>query len=90
MSRGEYERPEIFLYRTPSEAQLCMIKCVMQEMQMIDSNGKLDKEIISQYISAFNSNIQEEIIICADKTEKISECKDMENYRKCLEPFLYV
>lgn len=62
----------------------------METIGMISDTGNLEITVIENYISAFNEKIQQEIITCAEKIEKILNWYDLEKYRKCLEPSLYV
>ncbi|KAJ3652571.1 hypothetical protein Zmor_018523 [Zophobas morio] len=89
VTEAEYDKPELFLLRTPTENQMCMVKCVMELMEMMDFDGNLQKGVIRHYLSPFNRRIQEEIIVCAEKITRVSVCSDLEVYRKCLEPHFF-
>jgi hypothetical protein len=75
-----------FLKSTPSQSLLCMLKCFVETMEIVNSDGAIIEEMVANNTAQFTSEFREKLISCGNEIEKISTCDDIEKYRICILP----
>jgi hypothetical protein len=75
-----------FLKSTPSQSLLCMLKCFVETMEIVNSDGAIIEEMVTNNTAQFYPELREKLISCGNEIEKISTCDDIEKYRICILP----
>ncbi|CAH1380587.1 hypothetical protein MTP99_004561 [Tenebrio molitor] len=67
------------------EKNLCFHKCLMQKKEVIDENGDIQKDKISEFaiIPHLDEDKRNEVIECILSAEKIENCQDVTKILNC-------
>ena len=82
---SEYNNAEL-LFSPPPENVLCMAKCLAEKLEILDSDGTIIEEKVSEIIEDFPEDLQTAVVECNEKIKKVGSCGDVEEYRKCIQP----
>lgn len=72
------------LEKTPSESVMCMAKCILETLQIVDTDGRIVITVLKQYIQPLYYRLRVLVAICGEEIKTITKCYDMETYRKCV------
>ncbi|XP_044261192.1 uncharacterized protein LOC123009130 [Tribolium madens] len=86
-NESEFSSPQ-FLQTTPSESLLCAAKCVLESLEIVDSDGNIIMDSLKEYIRPLFTSAREAIVTCGDEIKTVTTCDDMEKYRKCIMPLM--
>lgn len=67
------------------EKNLCFHKCLMQKKEVIDENGDIQKDKISEFgmVPHLDEERRNEVIECMQSAEKIENCQDVTKILNC-------
>ncbi|EFA05678.1 uncharacterized protein Obp56b [Tribolium castaneum] len=86
-NESEFSSPN-FLETTPSQPALCTAKCLLESLEIVNSEGNINMETLKEYAQPFESPAREAVATCGEEIKSVTTCDDMEKYRKCVEPLI--
>lgn len=70
----------------PSENFLCFLKCLSEETELLNNNGKIDLD--NFYPEDILDDVEGKVEECFGNVERIRDCEDMIQIYECFKIFL--